>query len=214
MDTLAALASPALLLALVAYTLVSLLVEWLGRRLLARVEDVAGSHWLAEHLLIPAARALALVAFLLFAYPTLFGLDEAPRLTELLAAGRGRISSLVNLSFVLSLLLPLLPVIGRLPALVLPIQGMAAASLLFHWLVATRPPQWVGYWPDWPALATLLAMAFASHALARRLSASIATALMHNFDKADTEALVYRSIVMILQAPVILFYALSLGRQL
>lgn len=214
MTTLEALASPNLLLAIMAYMLVSLLVEWLGWRLLDRVSDIASTLWLAEHLLIPAARALALVAFILFAYPILFGLAEAPKLAELLAAGRGRITSLVNLSFVLSLLLPLLPVIGRLPALVLPIQGMAAASLLFHWLVATQPSQWIEYWPNWPALGTLLAMAFVGYALARRLSEIIATTLQKHYEKAGLETLIYRSIILALQAPVILFYGLSLGRQL
>ncbi len=214
MTTLNALTSPALLLALIAYTVVSLLVEWLGRQLLTRTSDVASTHWLAEHLLIPAARALALVAFILFAYPALFGLAEAPSLSELLAAGRGRITSLVNLSFVLSLLLPLLPVIGRLPALVLPIQGMAAASLLFHWLVATQPSHWIEYWPNWPALGILLAMAFAGHALARGLSDILAGVLQKHYEKAGLEALIYRSIILILQAPVILFYGLSLGQQL
>ncbi len=214
MTTLEALASPNLLLAIMAYLLVSLLVEWLGGRLLNRVSDVASTHWLAEHLLIPAARALALVAFILFAYPTLFGLAEAPRLAELLAAGRGRVTSLVNLSFALSLLLPLMPLIGRLPALVLPIQGMAAASLLFHWLVATQPAAWIDYWPDWATLGILLAMAFTGHALARQLSGSLATAGQKHYEKAGLEALIYRSILLALQAPVILFYGLSLGRQL
>ena len=214
MTTLDALTSPALLLALIAYTLVSLLVEWLGRRLLVSVGDIESSHWLAEHLLIPAARALALVVFILLAYPALFGLSEAAKLGELLSAGRGRITSLVNLTFVLSLLLPLLPVIGRLPALVLPIQGMAAASLLFHWLVTSLPPQSIEFWPDWPVLGILLTMAFASHALARWLSAVIATGLRQRFEKAGLEALVYRSIILILQAPVILLYGLSLGQQL
>lgn len=214
MTSLDALTSPALLLALIAYTMTSLLVEWLGRRLLARVDDVTSTHWLAEHLLIPAARALALVVFILLAYPGLFGLAEAPKLGELLSAERGRITSLLNLTFILSLLLPLLPVIGRLPALVLPIQGMAAASLLFHWLSASLPLQRIEYWPDWPVLGILLTMAFASHALARRLSAGIATGLRQRFEKAGLEALVYRSIILILQAPVILLYGLSLGQQL
>ena len=214
MDTIAALVSPDLLLAITAYILVSVLVEWLGRRLLTRVEDVASTHWLAEQLLIPAARALALVAFILFAYPSLFGLTKAPALTELLAAGRGRISTLVNLSFALSLLLPLLPIIGRLPALVLPIQGMAAAGLLFHWLVAARPPSPIAYWPDWSMLASLLALAFSGHALARWLSGIIAEALREHYEKAGLEALIYRSTILVLQAPVILCYGLSLGRQL
>ena len=214
MDTLTALASPTLLLALTAYTLVSLLLEWLGRRLLTTVSDVESSHWLFERLLIPSARALALVVFILLAYPTLFGFTEAPSLGSLLSAGRGRISHLVNLTFVLSLLLPLLPIIGRLPALVLPIQGMAAASLLFHWWVASLPSQQVEFWPDWPVLGILITMAFASHALAKQLAAKIATGLMQKFEKAEMEALIYRSIILILQAPVILFYSLSLGQQL
>jgi len=214
MTTLEALTSPALLLALAAYTVVSLLVEWLGRRLLVAVGEVESTHWLFERLLIPSARALALVVFILLAYPTLFGLTEAPSLGSLLNAERSRITHLVNLTFALSLLLPVLPVVGRLPALVLPIQGMAAASLLFHWWAASLPPRWIEFWPDWHTLGILLAMAFVSHALARWLAATIATALRQHYEMAGMEALVYRNIILILQAPVILFYGLSLGRQL
>ena len=95
-----------------------------------------------------------------------------------------------------------------------PCQGMAAASLLFHWLVASRPDAWIDYWPNWPALGTLLAMAFVGYALARRLSEIIATTLQKHYEKAGLETLIYRSIILALQAPVILFYGLSLGRQL
>jgi len=174
MTTLEALTSPALLLALAAYTVVSLLVEWLGRRLLVAVGEVESTHWLFERLLIPSARALALVVFILLAYPTLFGLTEAPSLGSLLNAERSRITHLVNLTFALSLLLPVLPVVGRLPALVLPIQGMAAASLLFHWWAASLPPRW--------------------------LAATIATALRQHYEMAGMEALVYRNIILILQS--------------
>ncbi len=208
-----ALLSPRLLLAVGAFLACALLLEVAARYLLERLSEVPASHWLLAHSLLPAARALALVVFVLLAYPTLFGLAQAPSLGDLLAT-RGRLTNLVNLSFVFSLLVPLLPLIGQRPALVLPLQGIAAASLLFHWLQAAVPAQSVAYWPGWGLLAGLLLLAYAGHAAARVLTRSIAQGLRGRFAAEELEELLYGSLLTALQAPVILLYTLHLGRQL
>lgn len=213
MSLIDALFSPRLLLAIGVFFIVSLLVDLGGRRLLDHLSVVPISHWLLTHGLFPAARSLALVAFILLAYPTLFGLEQAPPLSELLAA-RGRVASLVNLSFLLSLLLPFVPLIGQIPALVLPLQGIAAASLLFHWWAASIPPQSIDFWPDWRITAALLLLAYAGHAAARGLAQAIARGQRARFDAGQVEELAYRSLLMALQAPVILLYTLVLGRQI
>jgi hypothetical protein len=84
------------------------------------------------YLIIPAARTVALVSFILIAYPVLFGMASALPVSALLTAGDMRFTHLVNLVFFLSLLLPLFPLFNHWPAVVLPLQGIAASTLLFN----------------------------------------------------------------------------------
>ena len=93
----------------IASTLVLILgVSWLSHR----TEQVAVTHWILEHVVFPTGRAAVLVGFILIAYPRLYGLEAAVPLSEILSAGAGRLQSLINWVFVVSLLLPLVPLIG------------------------------------------------------------------------------------------------------
>lgn len=210
MTLLETLVHPNLLAALALFAVLSVLVEVAGLRLLEKVAEVAVSHWLFEHVLIPAARAMTLVLFILVAYPALFGLETAPPLGELLAADRMRITTLLNIVFVLTLLLPLLPGISRWPELVLPLQGITAATLLFRWLASTLPEREIHYWPGLTTVLGLLALAVVTHWLAKELAHHLAQRLDRAFDIEGSDKLIYRSVVMMMQMPVILLYTLSL----
>jgi hypothetical protein len=174
---------------------------------------VVVSHWLFEHVVIPIARAMTLVLFILVAYPTLFGLEAAPPLGELLAADRLRLTTLLNIVFLLTLLLPLVPVIGRLQELVLPLQGITAATLIFRWLAAGSSRE-IHYWPGLVPALGLLLLASLTHWLAKGLAQRLAQGLDRALGRAGSDKLIYRSVVMLMQMPVILLYTLSLGRQL
>jgi len=214
MTLLETLVHPNLLTALGLFVALSALVEVAGLRLLHAVAEVEVSHWLFAHVVIPAARAMTLVLFILVAYPALFGLQEAPPLSELLAADRLRLTTLLNVVFLLTLLLPLLPGIGRLPELVLPLQGITAATLLFRWLASTLPEHEIHYWPGLGTVAGLLALAVFTHWLATGLAHVLAQRLDKAFGIEGSDKLIYRSVVMMMQMPVILLYTLSLGAQL
>lgn len=200
--------------ALVAFVVISVLLELLARRLLDAVAEVEATHWILQQLLVPAARALSLVAFILLSYPALFGVTTAPPLGELLAAGSMRLTTLMNVIFVLSLLLPLVPVFNRWPALVLPIQGIAAAGLVFHWWAAAQPGVEIRLWPGPVVAISLVVWAVLTHEAARHLSPRLTEKLGRLLNREGLDRLLYRSVVMVLQAPVILIYTLSLGRQL
>jgi hypothetical protein len=210
MTLLETLIHPNLLAALALFVVLSVLVEVAGLRLLNMVAEVAVSHWLFAHVVIPAGRAMTLVIFILVAYPALFGLQEAPPLSELLAADRMRLTTLLNIVFLLTLLLPLIPGIGRWQELVLPLQGITAASLLFRWLASTLPEREIHYWPGLVLVADLLALAVFTHWLATGLSHALAKRIDQAFDIEGSDKLIYRSVVMMMQMPVILLYTLSL----
>jgi hypothetical protein len=199
--------------ALLLFVMLSVLVEVAGPWLLRSVAEVMVSYWLFEHVVIPIARAMTLVLFILVAYPALFGLEAAPPLGELLAADRLRLTTLLNLVFLLTLLLPLVPVIGRLQELVLPLQGITAATLLFRWLAAESPRE-IHYWPGLMTVLGLLLLASLTHWLAKGLAQQLAQGLDRTLGRAGSDKLIHRSVVMLMQMPVILLYTLSLGRQL
>lgn len=214
MTLLDTLIHPNLLAALGLFVVLSMLVEVVGFRLLEAAAEVAVSHWLFEHVMIPLGRAMTLVLFILVAYPALFGLAFAPPLGELLAADHLRLTTLLNIVFLLTLLLPLLPGIGRLPELVLPLQGIAGATLTFRWLAASLPARDIHYWPGINTVLGLLLLALVTHWLAKGLSHQLAQRLDQAFQIEGSDRLIYRSVVMMMQMPVILLYTLSLGRQL
>jgi len=214
MTLLESLFHPQLLFALALFALVSVLVEIAAYKLLNAIADVAPSHWLIEHVIIPAARTLALVSFILLAYPVLFGVESALPIGELLAAGQLRLTNLVNVVFLLSLLLPLIPVFSRWPAFVLPIQGIAAATMVFRWWAPTQPEIDIHFWPGIATVLSLLVFAFVTHEIAKQLSHQLEKKIDAIIEHEGSGQLIYRTVVMIMQVPVILLYTLSLGRQL
>ena len=205
MSLLDLLFQPRLLLALLAFVLTSTLLALAELRLQPHYRAHPVTAWIGEHVFIPLAEVLALLVFLLIAHPIPYGINNAPGMLSLLGSG-GRVSDLINLLFLLSLLLPLLPGLGRLPGAVLLVQALAATALLFHWL-AQRLQLEVSLAPGWLALGLILVWAWAGQRLVRRL------APMQGEDLTPGRILHWH-LTGAVQLPAILFYGLSLGRQL
>lgn len=196
---------PRLLLALLVFVLVSTLFALAELRLEPHYRQHPATAWIAGHIFIPLAEVLALLIFLLVAYPVPYGLVEAPGVLELLSVD-GRTADLINLLFLLSLLLPLLPGLGRLPGLVLLGQALAATTLLFHWL-AQRLQVEVSLVPGWLALALILVWAWVGQRLVRRLVPITGEDL-------TSGRILHWHLTGAVQLPAILIYGQSLGRQL
>lgn len=188
--------------AIVAFALLTAALAAGEAPILAALREPAWAQWLAEHVLIPLGRAVCVLAFIALGYPDVFGLADAPALSEVLA-GPDRTTDLVNLAFVLSLALPLLPLAERVPAVVLPIQGLCCMALVFGWAAAAMAPGLdVSRWPD---TATWLAIAVAAGLPA-----------LLGWHQPDTDhALAGREAGLIaLQIPPLLLYGQQLGAQL
>ena len=89
--------------AIILFTLFSIVVEILARKILNMLDEVSATEWIFEKIFIPLSRAIGLMIFILLSYPVLFGVTDAPPLSELLSAGSHRISTLMNILFVLPL---------------------------------------------------------------------------------------------------------------
>lgn len=196
---------PRLLLALLAFILVSSLFALAELRLEPHYRQNPATAWIAGRIFVPLAEVLALLVFLLIAYPVPYGLAAEPGILELLSAD-GRITDLINLLFLLSLLLPLLPGLGRLPGVVLLVQALAATALLFHWLAAGLQVE-ASLAPGWLPLGLILLWAWAGQRLARRLSPMQGEGLTPG-------RILHWHLTGAVQLPAILIYGQSLGRQL
>lgn len=208
------LLSPQVLGAALLYAVLAILLEVLVLRLHRSVDEHIVVTWGVERVARPLARALAITLFVLAAYPALFGLSEAPSLGELLWSSQGRVNRLVNLAFLVSLLLPLVPVLGSRSALVLPVQGIAVATLMFHWVGAALPQRTVHYWPGWAAVCAVGGLALITPFLARTVARWLGERLDRYTVREGFGPVVYEGLVLLFQLPSILVYTLALGRQL
>lgn len=214
MSLSAALLSPQVLGAALLYAVLVVLLEVLVLRLHRTVDEHPVVAWGVERVARPLARALAITLFVLAAYPSLFGLHEAPSLGQLLWTSEGRVNRLVNLAFLVSLLLPLVPVMGSRTALVLPVQGIAVSTLVFHWMGAALPSGALHYWPGWSAAGAVVGLALATPPLARITAQWVGVHLDRSLAREGFGAAFYEGLVLLFQLPPILVYTLSLGRQL
>ena len=207
--------------AFIAYSIVALSLMLTVEKIADYADDLPASqwwcrsfsHWLLQHLWIPLIQIIGIVVFLLIAYPILFGLKTAPGLMELLTAdtrGPGIIFGL----FMLSLVLPLIPVIGNRQAFVLPLQGIAAVLLLFSKLLILMPATDIIFWPGFLPVGVLLIFAVLSHAFAQHLSKRVGHGLDQWLNHAGWQEIALHLILLLCQAPIILYYAVFLGNQL
>ncbi|MEE9159403.1 MAG: hypothetical protein V3U60_13595 [Gammaproteobacteria bacterium] len=170
--------------------------------------------WAWDHVAIPLARAGLLILFILLAYPVLFGTQTAPPLGTLLAVDAMRVNYLLNLVFLITLLLPLIPVIRTRPAWVVPLQGIAACALLFSWLATEQGLERVSYWPGFNVLVLIAVIAIATYWLAIYLSRQVGQHLDTAFEVKGASILVFEATVLVFQTPALLLFSLALGRQL
>ncbi|NNE37839.1 MAG: hypothetical protein HKN08_05990 [Gammaproteobacteria bacterium] len=182
-------------------------------RVHARLENSV-LQWKWDHIAIPLAQAAMVMVFILMAYPVIYGIEEAPEISTLLAKDDLRINHLINLIFVISLLFPLIPLLGNWHELVLPLQGIAASMMIFSWLASGLGVTQFSYWPGWEVVSACLALGVTTHWLAVQISQLIGHKLDKEFNVLDSGELFARGLILLFQCPVILIFSTSLGKQL
>ncbi|MEJ2760101.1 MAG: hypothetical protein P8126_00795 [Gammaproteobacteria bacterium] len=201
------------IMAAVVYAAAAIAGTWIFDRVHhALVQPVLLWGW--EHIAMPLLRAALMLIFILLAYPALFGLTEAPTLGDLLSREELRVNTLLNVLFVVTLLFPLIPVLGERDELVLPAQGIAASLLLFSWLVAALGAGPVHYWPGSMTVALILLLAVITHWLAVSLAVLAGERLDRALNVENAGELLARALVLFMQYPVIVVFCHGLGEQL
>lgn len=170
--------------------------------------------WKWDHIAIPLAQAAMIMVFILLAYPVIYGIENAPAILSLLSQDDLRINHLINLIFIISLLFPLIPVLGEWHELVIPLQGITASVLIFSWLAPGLGYTQYSYWPGWEIVVACLALAVVAHWLGVQISLLIGHKLDQKFNVLDSGELFSRGLIMLFQSPVLLLFSASLGKQL
>ena len=169
--------------------------------------------WQWDHIAMPLLRAGLILLFIALAYPAIFGLSGVPSLDELLGRDEKRFSYLLDLLFIVTLLFPLVPVIGEWEELILPLQGVAGAAMIFNWLTGATGKTGIHYWPGLGTLALMIVVALATHWLAVVLSHGLGERLDKKFNVKHSGLLLSRALVLVMQYPVIVIYSHALGQQ-
>lgn len=214
MSVIDILFSSTVVLAIAVFVLICIATEIIGQKVLNIFEDHPVSEFIFDKFLIPLARAVGLMIFILLCYPILYGITDAPPLSQLLSEGSLRTNTLMNVMFIVPLLFSLIPVIGSLPALVLPVQGIAGSSLVFSWMQGAMKVQNIQYIPSGITVLVIILLAILTHAGARWLSHHLSENINRIFQIDDGHKIAYRIVIVAAQMPVILIYTQGLGAQL
>ncbi len=194
------------------YGLLSLVEVWVSQSVEDSLQHDA-LDWAWTRILGPLLRVVLIIVFILLAYPALYALENAPSLAQLFEDDI-RFSHLLNGLFLLSLLLPLLPVIGQRAELVLPLQGIFACAMVFNWIAQTRGYPPVDYWPGSLTVFAIAGIALSTHWLAAAAAEHFGRHINLAFDVTGGEKAAFQAAVLLFQIPAIVLYGLSLGQQL
>ena len=163
---------------------------------------------------MPLYRAFVIVIFVMISYPTIFGLLEAPHIFDLVIIGDGKITRVINILFILGFALPFIPVLGKHTNIVLLLQSLLCCMFVFSWLADHLGAHNIHYFPDMNIALIIAILAVASSYLANWLSLEFGEKLNKRFHLEGCEQLIAPTIALFIQAPIILLYSSSLGRQL
>ena len=214
MSILEIFVSSNVLIATLLVTSLSFAEPLVGAQLSKKMEKNLAFEWSWEHFFAPFWRVLLVVVFILVAYPTLFGLYEAPSVRDVLGQDTERVSDLIGILFAVTLVLPLLPLPISKPALVLPMQAIFGTGLVFSWLKEFIGVTAATPWPRFEFLVFVLVLAYANHRLVMILAHHFGEHFDRKYHTSDSRKLFERGLEPWAQIPLIIFYGTALGLQL
>jgi hypothetical protein len=207
---------PNLILATLLYTTMVIVFEVLYQHLLHKISDVSGSYWIARQIGEPFFHVLLLVALIYMSYPVLFGLEVShtgqlsiPSLNDLLNAKPGQTTRLVNTLFIISILLPIIPMMQRFMMLILPFQAMVGSAMLYSWLAQYQQINY-SLTPSLKTFILIMLFSILAGLLAKSMASLLGSPVNERFNLSDARNVIEKSCLLILQMPVLLIYTLSL----
>ena len=214
MSFLEATTSPGVLLALLLFVAAGIAEPVLEYVLKRRLHGNAAFDWSWDRLIAPCLRAALIVAFVICAYPALFGVHQAPGVHQLLADDTLRLNNLIGILFLCTLLCPLLPVFHQHAGLLLSLQSVIATAVVFGWFTHYLGATAASAWPGLGPAAVLLGVIVVGNQIAGMLARELGTSLDSAFDTEGLDRITLNVMELLAQAPVILVYGYALGMQI
>ena len=206
-DIIQVVFSPRFFLAAVVFVILSLLVTWLGICLQEKLHDAPFNDWLAEHVGIPLLHVITMILFIAILFPVLFPQEAIPSFLTLLTSESGRMNQLVNWVFVLSLMIPMIPVLGPRIEIVFPIQGIVIVGLITNWIAIYLDAPRITLLPGGMDFLLMLIWGVIGARLAVSLSRTAGDYIDGQYHLAHTGAFIYPILALILQTPTLTLYA-------
>ncbi|MCW8931977.1 MAG: hypothetical protein OQL19_17305 [Gammaproteobacteria bacterium] len=218
MNYLDVLFHPILVMATFFYGVMTISFELSYQHFLHKISNVSSSYWIAKHVGTPFFHILLLIAFIYMSYPILYGLEShgidgertLPSLTQLLNAKNGQTMKMVNILFVISVLLPLIPIFNRFLALILPLQAIAGSAMLYGWMAQFTGIEY-SLFPDYEIFALIIVFSFVAERVAKSLASILGANLNTRYHTHDMEKVIYKSSLLVLQVPILLIYTLNIS---
>lgn len=209
---------PTILLATFFYAIMAISFEITYQQFLNKISHVSGSHWIAKNIGAPFFHVLLLIAFVYMSYPILFGMQShnidgeriMPSLTQLLNAKSGQTMKMVNTLFIISVILPLIPIFKRFLALILPIQAIAASAILYGWLNQVMGIDYSAF-PGYEIIAMIVFFSLIAGQLAKIVGFTLGENWNAKYHTHDMEKVIQKSCLLIFQVPILLIYTLNLS---
>ncbi|CAI8779817.1 hypothetical protein [Methylocaldum szegediense] len=180
-------------------------------RLQQRLGDVPLSREIVARVGPPFVHAALAFAFVLTVFPHQFGHAASAVVLRSTQAGIRPLSDLFNLAFLLAVLLPCLPVLGKYRGMVTSLQIAVLGAVLLHWRL---PGIAMTYIPPVSTVAELIALSIGLHILARECGERLGRRLDDVLATEGWANLVEAPLDFLLQGAVVLRYGVYLGGQL
>jgi hypothetical protein len=163
---------------------------------------------------LPLISVFLIIGFILLIYPINFGLSSAPVINELLAIDDMRSSFLINIIFLLTFFFPLVPILGKWDELTIPLQGILCSMIVFSWLCQELNIENYNLFPDLKTIVFIMLISIITHWLAVILSEYSGDYFDKLFHREGFKVLIFKSVILIMQSPVIFIFGIYLGKQL
>ncbi len=207
---------PTIILSTILYLILVISFEISYQLFLHKISHVTASHWIAKKIGTPFFHVILLVSFIYMTYPVLYGLDgkELPTLGMLFDIVEDPNRKMINNLFVISVILPLIPIINRFIALILPLQAIAGCAIVYSWMADYLGIKY-SLFPDLEVLAIIVLFSLLAEYSAKTLVALTGHSMnqisyLENFKLQDIDAVVYKSTLLAFQIPILLIYTLNL----
>lgn len=189
-------------------------VYWLGEQLDDALSGVPVTHALFVWLGKPLLRVLPMLLFLCFSYPTLFGW-QASELPAPASDSSQHNSALLNGLFLMSLILPQVPVLSRLHGPVLLLQLGLASALLFRWQSQSLGvAETISFIPPVSDGLLIVVLSFTMHGAGYLAAQSVGRWVEHHRQRLHANVLAEEMLGVLLQSPSLVLYTLFLGGQI